>query len=204
MKIKVFPTDLLGANCYLVYNQNQAVVVDPAGVGDELTTVLTTLQLELIAIINTHGHVDHIMGNSWIKARTKAPIMIHEADGTYLDDPDLNLSVWVGGTSLTGPSADVLLVDQQMIEIGDKQLQVIHTPGHTPGCICLYHPDMLLSGDTLFKSAVGRTDLPGGNSHQLKNSLQKLKKLPGDTVVYPGHGQQSTIANEIQHNRYLR
>lgn len=203
MEVKVFVSDLLEANCYLISHQAQGIVVDPAGIGEEVLSYLEENQIKLLAVINTHGHGDHIAGNAWLKEKTGVPIIIHQADAEYLTNTDLNLSSFIG-YEVSGPPADQLLEDGSIIQVGDQELRVIHTPGHTPGGICLLAPGFLISGDTLFKHSVGRSDLPGGDSQILKESIMKLKELPGDTVVYPGHGPSTTIEAEIQHNMFMR
>ena len=205
MDIKRFSTDLFGANCYVVVHQNSAVVIDPAGVKDEVIAYLKARQANLYAIINTHGHIDHIMSNSWLKAETNAPIWIHQGDSRYLTDPELNLSSFILGEKHIGPAADKFLQDQEKIKLGDLDLTVIHTPGHSPGSICLLGESFLFSGDTLFELSVGRSDFPGGNGKVLKESLRKLARIvPETTVVYPGHGQETTMERELAHNPFLR
>ncbi|NLM26480.1 MAG: MBL fold metallo-hydrolase [Firmicutes bacterium] len=203
MKVRVFVTDLLDANCYLISHQDQAIIVDPAGIGEEILEVLKEEQLKLIAVINTHGHVDHIAGNAWLKDKTGAPILIHRDDAEYLTNPDLNLSPFVSN-DIIGPPADQVLDDQTVIHVGGEELKVIHTPGHTPGGICLLGPSFLISGDTLFKHSVGRSDFPGGDSRVLRESILKLKQLPPETIVYPGHGESTTIGDEIKYNMFMR
>ncbi len=205
MEVKRFSTQLLGANCYVVVNHNSAVVIDPAGVTDEVTAYLRAIQANLYAIINTHGHIDHIMSNAWLKAETNAPIWIHQGDSQYLIEPELNLSNLVLGEKYIGPAADRFLQDQEKIELGDASLTVIHTPGHSPGSICLLGSGFLFSGDTLFELSVGRSDFPGGNAKVLKESLRKLARtVPETTVIYPGHGRETTMERELVHNPFLR
>lgn len=205
MDVITFPTELLGANCYLVIHQGQSVVVDPAGI--DLTYLEESLiqhQTEIIAIINTHGHIDHTMANGQLKNKFNAPIMIHKADSDYLTDSELNLSAQILGIEINEPSADQLLLDNQEIEVGDLSLTVVHTPGHTPGGICLLGPDFLLSGDTLFRASIGRSDFPGGDPAVLKESINKLKTLEPELIIYPGHGPQSTIEYELANNPFMR
>lgn len=205
MEVIKFPTDLLDVNCYLVINQGQALVIDPAGIEfAELETVLSQHQATIVGIINTHGHIDHTFGNGELKNYVDAPIMIHEADAEYLTNPELNLSSLVIGREVSEPSADQLLTDNQKIKLGDTELTVIHTPGHSLGSICLKGPDFLISGDTLFRASIGRSDLPGGDPDVLKTSIDRLKELSPELVVYPGHGPQSTIEYELAHNPFMR
>lgn len=205
MEVITFPTELLGANCYLIVHQGQAIVVDPAGIDlTYLEDSLVRQQAEIIAIINTHGHIDHTMANGKLKEKFKVPIMIHEADSNYLTDATLNLSTQILGVEVNEPGADQLLTDNQLIELGDFDLTVIHTPGHTPGGICLLGSDFLLSGDTLFRASIGRSDLPYGDPVALKESINRLKTLEPGLIVYPGHGPQSTIEYELANNPFMR
>jgi len=204
MELQCFTTELLDTNCYVVIEDKVAIVVDPAGIGAELLTFLAERQAQLMAIINTHGHIDHILQNTWLQEHTGAPIWVHEAESPYLLDPELNLSSWILGEPRTSPAAARYLHDGEEIKLGSLTITVLHTPGHSPGSICLLGPGFLISGDTLFQCSVGRTDFPGGSVSKLQQSLQRLKELPADTVVYPGHGSKTTIAQELIHNPFLR
>lgn len=193
----------MGQNCYVVYGQNEAIIIDPIDNDVQVLDFLKQNDLKVVGIVNTHGHFDHITGNVWFKEQTGAPIMIHEADQAFLYNHNLNLSELIG-VSIKASKADQILIDGSEITIGDEKLTVLHTPGHTPGCICLYSEGILISGDTLFKQSIGRTDLPGSNFEQLIASLEKIKQLPQDTKIYPGHGESTTLAAELQNNPYLQ
>ncbi len=201
MDVKIFRTKAFDENCYLLYGKSEAIIVDPADPSGGLLDFVG--KRRIVAIVNTHGHVDHIAGNSWFKQRTQASVMIHEADEEYLNNPILNLSSLVG-QQIVGPPADRLLQNGSELTIDGEKIQVIHTPGHTPGSICLSAEGILLSGDTLFFQSIGRTDFPGGNARQLQLSLKSLRRLAKETVVYPGHGRSTTIGEEILQNPYLR
>lgn len=205
MKIETIPVGALGANCYLVYDENtkEAMIVDPGGEGKKIMSEVIRLQLEIKYIVNTHGHVDHIAANGEVKDATKAPLLIHEDDANMLTNANHNLSAYVG-PSISKPSSDKLLKDGDTLVIGEKEIKVIHTPGHTPGGICLLCDKVLLSGDTLFQFSVGRSDLPGGSHKQLINSIKtRLLVLEDDVVVYPGHGPTTTIGDEKRMNPFL-
>lgn len=202
--VVLFQTDLLDANCYLVINQGYAIVIDPSGIDMKFIEYINNHKAKLTGIIDTHGHIDHIMGNGLVKQNTNATLMIHEADSEYLTNPDLNLSIVVLGKEYTGPDPDRLLQDGDQIKLGDQSIEIMHTPGHTPGGICLKGPGFLISGDTLFQSSIGRSDLPGGNPVKLKASIDKLKMLHKETVVYPGHGESTTIKRELKMNPFMR
>lgn len=155
-------------------------------------------------IINTHGHIDHIAFNKKFKDLYGADILIHENDAPWLgEQQDSELFAYVGASE--SPPADRLLRDGEEITVGNIRLEVIHTPGHTPGGISLRHDDFTLTGDTLFAEGVGRTDLPGGSYEQMIESIRtKLLTLPEETVIYPGHGEKSTIGDEIENNPFLQ
>ncbi|HHY15721.1 MAG TPA: MBL fold metallo-hydrolase [Firmicutes bacterium] len=159
-------------------------------------------QLQVVAIVNTHGHADHIAGNAWFMEKTGAPLLIHAEEEAYLADGALNLAHMIR-QDLPPLKADRLLKDGDTIALGTGKLEVLHTPGHSPGSISLYFPGSVICGDTLFKSSVGRWDLPRGSHAVLQESLLRLARLPLDTVVYPGHGDSTTIREEIKNNPFL-
>lgn len=193
---------------YLVGDEEsgEALVIDPAAGADQILSEAGRLGLRIGRIVNTHGHVDHIMGNAEMKERTGAPILIHEADAAWMSQQPPSMFQAFGGRP--SPPADAVLRDGDRVELGGLSMEVIHTPGHSPGGICLYIPGAVFTGDTLFVGGVGRTDLPGGSWHTLLESIhRRLFGLPGDTIVYPGHhygsSPKSTIAMERDTNPYL-
>lgn len=204
MQVVSFVVNALQTNCYVVYDAEEAVVVDPGGISNDLLDFLHQEKLKVVAIVNTHGHADHIMGNAWIIEKTEAPLAIHELDAAFLGDPMLHLGPQIG-QDVNTVQAGRKLKDGDLIKVGAGTLEVVHTPGHTPGGIALYSSAsaILLSGDTLFKSSVGRTDLPGSDKNALTESLQRLVKLPPETKVYPGHGPSTTIGEELNSNPFL-
>ncbi len=194
----------LQTNCYLLWSGEEAGVIDPGGPVDEVIQEMDNRQLKLKWIVNTHGHADHIYGNKVLQETYHCPIMIHPADQEMLLSPMANLSAFIG-FYLTSPDAGRLLKGGDLLELGSESLQIIDTPGHTPGGIALYVPDLLFSGDTLFYESVGRTDLPGGDHGQLIQSIKnRLFNLPSRTMVLPGHGPVSSIQHELKSNPYLR
>ena len=203
MMIKQFTTEPLEVNCYVVSNDGLALVIDPGGSGPEILEYLVQHNLRVEAVINTHGHGDHIMANGFIVEATKAALYVHQQDAVYLTDPEQNLSTLMG-EEVVGPTADGFLQDGDTIALGRSALVVLHTPGHTPGSICLLGEGVLFSGDTLFAGSQGRTDLPGGSERAMASSLERLAQLPADTIVYPGHGQTSTIGEERSTNPFLQ
>lgn len=187
----------LHTNCYIVIdNQSQqGAVIDPGGDPEIILQTISEYNVSIKWIINTHGHIDHIAGNSEIKRKTDAKIMIHALDEPMLKDPELNGASWLG-IPFASCNADVIIETLNPITIGTHEFQVFHTPGHSPGSIVLYKDGVIFSGDLLFKGGVGRWDLPGGNKQDLIASLQRLFELPKSTIVYPGHGPRTTIGEE--------
>jgi glyoxylase-like metal-dependent hydrolase (beta-lactamase superfamily II) len=180
----------------------EAVVVDPADNVDELIMLAKGNRLVIRDIINTHGHVDHVMGNAEMQEKTGAKIKIHEAEADYLHKiGDFWLRMFAARKS---PPADETLVDGDRIRVGNYDWQVIHTPGHTPGGICLYNAPygLCLTGDTLFVGSVGRVDGPKASGAQLLNSIQtKLLVLPDETEIFPGHNYGPAPTSTIGHER---
>jgi glyoxylase-like metal-dependent hydrolase (beta-lactamase superfamily II) len=196
-------------NCYVVAcpETRQAAVIDPGAFNPgEVNSILSQLGnngLTAVYVINTHGHIDHIAGNKAIREATGAAILIHRDDAGRLGDGQLNGS-FLFGMDLQSPPADRLLEDGEDIELGGLRLKVLHTPGHTPGGICLLVDGVLFSGDTLFAGSVGRTDLPGGSERAILESIRgKLMALPDATMVRPGHGPRTTIGREKTDNPFL-
>lgn len=192
-------------NIYLLVDDSsgEAVAVDCSIGGDAALKYAEENGIHIALIVNTHGHLDHTYNNALFKERTGAPLAIHSADLPFIERlPEMALS-W-GLSPVRSPQPDLLLEDGQELQVGGMSLQVIHTPGHTPGGICLYSPGVLISGDTLFKGSIGRTDLPGGSFAELIASIRgRLLVLPDDTIVYPGHGPPTTIGHERRFNPFI-
>jgi glyoxylase-like metal-dependent hydrolase (beta-lactamase superfamily II) len=196
-------------NCYIVGcpETKAAAIIDPGAFSTaEVGKIMGLLEHDGLAaeyIINTHGHIDHIAGNGALQKATGAEILIHRADAGCLSDPGLNGSRLFGLEVVSPPPAR-LLEDGDAIGLGRIRFQVLHIPGHTPGCIGLLVDGTLFSGDTLFAGSVGRTDLPGGSDRLIIESIaRKLMVLPDDTSVRPGHGPRTTIGAERQNNPFL-
>ncbi len=206
MIIETISVGPLQVNCYLVgsADSREVFIIDPGDDPGRIRGEIQRLKLVPRAIINTHAHIDHVGGVQQLRTELKIPYFIHEDDVPLLDFLPMQSSQM--GLFLSGvPEPDRLLTDSDMLEIGEFAFQVIHTPGHSPGGICLYGNQTLFSGDTLFAGSVGRGDLPGGNFKQLIMSIrEKLLPLDDDVMVYPGHGPATTIGREKQFNPYLR
>ncbi|MGA2323812.1 MAG: MBL fold metallo-hydrolase [Sedimentisphaerales bacterium] len=196
-------------NCYIVRNNDSAtecLVIDTALDVRELPAFLDQHKLSPVAVILTHGHIDHIAGvNALRKKFPSILIYIHKLDSEMLGDANVNLSI-MAGSSFTAGKADRLIDEGDTIDKAGIRLRVIHTPGHTPGGICLYaeKDGIIFVGDTLFAGSIGRTDFPNGDMKKLIEGIKhKLLMLPDDTVVYPGHGPETTIGREKTDNPFL-
>ena len=203
MKIESIAVGAFCANCYFLVENNEAMVVDPGDDAKKLCDIIDRLKAKVIAIVNTHGHIDHIGANIAVHEHTGADIYIHEDDAEMLGDANLNLSLFTGG-AVHAKSAHKQLRDGDELKLGGATLKVLHTPGHTPGGICLLGDGFVLTGDTLFQASVGRSDFPGGSHQQLINSIKtKLMVLDDEVIVYPGHGPSTTIGYERTRNPFL-
>jgi hydroxyacylglutathione hydrolase len=195
----------LETNCYLVFDPktHEGSVIDPGDDPEIILRRIKSLGLQIRNQILTHGHYDHIGALEQITQATDAEIFIHSFDAYLLKNPIANGSL-LFGRNFNTPQADKQLNDGDVIPVGNQKMKVIHTPGHTRGSICLAGPGFILSGDTLFRNAVGRTDLPGSEPEKLIPSIVKcLMTFPDETSVYPGHGDATTIGHERKRNPYL-
>lgn len=205
---ETFPVGLLGCNCTILGDERtrEAIVVDP---GAEVSRILATLaahQLTVRQIVVTHAHIDHIAGALALKEVTGAPVLYNQADLPLVAIMDQQ-AAWLGTATPEVRSPDHSPVDTEVLTVGDLKAHVLHTPGHTQGSLSLHLPEhnLLLAGDTLFAGSVGRTDLPGGNTHQLLASIHdRLLPLPDNTTVVAGHGVDTTIGAERRSNPFLR
>lgn len=206
MKIKCFQTGMLGVNTYYVCDEKnkKGFIVDPGGYSAKLINAIKEDDCDIEYIILTHGHGDHIGGISFLKEEfkdIKLVACIYEKE--FLADPNMNASLECCGTRIA-LSADIWVDDCDSLKIGDMELKFIHTPGHTPGGMCILIGDTLFSGDTLFKLSIGRTDFPGGSFAEIKKSIhEKLFVLPDDVTVYPGHMGTTTIGIEKRSNPFV-
>ena len=185
-------------NCYIFGDEKEVVVIDPAADYNKIKKFLAENNLKPKAIINTHGHGDHIGANS----NFKLPVWIHELDEEFLTDTVKNLS-GLFGLIIKSPPAAKLLKDKDILKVGGLELEVIHTPGHTPGSICLKCGNIIFTGDTLFQAGIGRTDFPYSSEREVVESIKKRLLIYPDAKIYPGHGPSSTIKQEMEDNPFL-
>ncbi|MBF0584376.1 MAG: MBL fold metallo-hydrolase [Magnetococcales bacterium] len=203
---EIIETGALQVNCQLLgtREQGEAILIDPGGDAERLLKLLARLQLRLTHIINTHGHFDHIGAVAALQERTGALFWIHEADRFLVESAADHAGSW-GLPFGAIPRIDRTIQDQEKLTVAGLQLEVIGTPGHTPGGVCLRWEEGIAVGDTLFAGSVGRTDLPGGNTGQLMASIRDRLLPLGDALVcHPGHGPSTTIGRERRTNPYIR
>jgi len=193
------------ANCYIVGSKqnDEGIIIDPGGNAPEIIKALNVTHLKIKTIVLTHGHADHVAALYDIKSYTGAQVAIHLADNDFLYGSRGYIMMW-GISYRTPDPPDRLLGEGDFIETGDLRFKVIHTPGHTPGSICLYMDNKVFTGDTLMYRGIGMTVLPGSSRRQLIDSIHgRLMVLPDETQLYPGHGRQTTVGAERRNNPHL-
>jgi len=210
MKIERIIVGAYETNCYIIRRNSETaacLIIDPGIEAEPSVRFLEKQGLNPIAVVLTHGHIDHIGGLEALRAKyPDIKVHIHKLDSDMLTGQKSNLSELMGPAFTTKP-ADILLEEYDSIKEAGIELEVLHTPGHTPGGICLYEKNegILFVGDTLFAGSIGRTDFPEGSTSELLKSIRdKLFTLPENTVCYPGHGNRTTIAHEKAHNPFLQ
>ncbi|PAV29070.1 hypothetical protein CIL05_13935 [Virgibacillus profundi] len=206
MNIKSMSLGPLGTNCYIVYNDQTALIVDPGGESNLIIDFLDERRLSAAAILLTHAHFDHIGAVDKLRTFYDIEVYLHEKEASWLENPSLNRSVFFTGDEIKTKSPEHILKPGWM-EVGPFAFEVIHTPGHSPGSVSFVFAEDLyvISGDVLFQQGIGRTDLPGGDMKQLELSIRNhLYKLDDSFAVYPGHGPKTNIAFEKQHNPFFK
>lgn len=204
LSVKTFPVGSLETNLCLIQDENtkESAIVDPGEMSEELDQILKNKTLKYILL--THGHFDHIAQAQRYKNLSGAKIVISEKESEFTKNNALNLSCKYSNIQIKSFDADILVKDGDMINLGDTQIKVMETPGHTVGSVCYIADDKIFSGDTVMKECVGRCDLPTGNSKELRKSIRKICSLTRDYTIYPGHGEATTLDYEKQNNLYFR
>lgn len=197
----------LQCNCSIVGDETtrDAMVIDPGDDIEDVLSIVSKHKLKVQQIVITHAHIDHVGGAMKIRAATGAPILLNQNDHALLKMLDVQAS-WIGMADPGRVEIDLSVMNGDQVKAGPITAQVLHTPGHTEGSICLYFQDekRLIAGDTLFAGSIGRTDLPGGSFEKIIRSLrEKVLALPDDTIVIPGHGSTTTIGEERENNPFL-
>lgn len=209
MRIYPYSVGELQANCYLVQEDKNALLIDPGDAASFLLEEVQRQNLTLLGVLATHGHFDHIMAVGEIQLGVPVPFYIHKKDQFLIDRLESTAEHFLGHKPIVIPPQSINFLTPGEFEISplsqdiegqvNFKFQILHTPGHTPGSVCFYFPEekVIFTGDTLFSGAIGRTDLSYSNKGDMKSSLKKLSTLPEEVTVYPGHGEETIIANEI-------
>ena len=208
MIIKLLTVGPFAANCYIVgsTSTNQGMIIDPGADADTIMRTVQQTGLSISIIVITHAHMDHVGAIREVQQKTNAKFAIHEAEKGFVFSTPMRMLTSLGVSPVKSPPRpDRLVKDGDLIDLGDLHFEVLYTPGHSSGGICLLGHGVVFSGDTLFKLGIGRTDFPGMSHERLMNSIrEKLMVLPDETVVYPGHGPPTTIGDERRGNPFLQ
>lgn len=202
VEIRCMVVGMLQGNCYVVRceDSGRGVIIDPGDEPEHIAEQIEAMKVEPEAILLTHGHIDHTNGASALRKRFRCRVVCHGRDGDMVRGAEATL--W--GLERHPCSVDQEVQDGEVIAVGGREIGIIHTPGHTKGSICFKLDTVLFTGDTLFKGSIGRTDLPGGSDREMMESLRtRLAVLDGATLVYPGHGPETTIEHEKRFNPFL-
>jgi hydroxyacylglutathione hydrolase len=198
MLVEIFTVGMLSTNCYVASSQEtkEAIIIDPgldlSSEAEPILDYIAAKKLNVKFIVNTHGHDDHIKGDVFFQQKFNVPICIHILDEHFIENLEKG-----------NFPRNLLLKDGSLIKLGNEALKVLHTPGHTPGSICLLGEKLVFTGDTLFAGGIGRTDFPGGSMSEMRDSLKKLMELPLNLLLYPGHGETSIIVEEMKSNPFF-
>ena len=201
MKIDTIVVGALQVNCYIVYDEgsHDAIVVDPGDEAEKIIGLIEVQKLKVSRIVCTHGHFDHVGAVTRLKEKTGAAVMLHKGDLDIYMRADKQGALW-GFRIEQPPAPDIHMLEGDELAVGRFRLKVFHTPGHSPGGICLYGEGMIFTGDTIFAGSVGRTDFPGGSITELKRSFARIIALPPETRIFSGHGPLTTVRNEKEDN----
>lgn len=201
MEVLKIETRRLVENIYIIIEGDGAIIIDPGYEFDSLVDLIENRDLKLEKILLTHGHGDHIGSCEQLRAKYNTPVYAHEKERELLLDPNLNLSAAMYGD--ISIDADFYVNEDSEVYFNDHKIEFIYTPGHTIGSQCIKIGENLFTGDTLFRNSIGRTDLPTSSPEDMKNSLEKIKLLDDELIVYPGHNSSSTIGDEKKYNQFL-
>ena len=190
-------------NCYILSMDGAVIIIDPGGDFPCIEKYLKNENIEPDFILNTHGHYDHISAVPDLISNYNIPFYIHKFEEPIIKDPEKNLSSFFSKNGLSLETYNLLEKDEYK-NFNNLGIEIINTPGHTPGSIILKYKNFLFTGDLLFKNGIGRTDLYGGNTDEIRNSLRSLKKMDKDLIVYPGHGEDTSLKSEFKTNYYLQ
>lgn len=199
MRIYPYSVGELQANCYLIQEDKNALLIDPGDAASFLLEEVQRQNLTLVGILATHGHFDHVMAVGELQLGVPAPFYIHKKDQFLIDRLESTAEHFLGHKPIIIPPQKTTFLPSSELQISNFEFKILHTPGHTPGSVCFYFPEekVVFTGDTLFAGAIGRTDLSYSNKADMKVSLRKLAALPEEVTVHPGHGEETIIANEI-------
>jgi len=203
-KIHPLVVGQLQTNCYVITSRSEGIIVDPGDEPERILRFIKDIDATPTRIVATHTHFDHVLSVDGIRKATKAPFLIHRDDLPMLESMQSRVRQIMGFEVPAPPKVDGYLKDGDVVRVGDETIRVLHTPGHSPGSISLVGDGYVLTGDALFNQSIGRTDLPGGDLETLIHSIrERLFKLDDDTIVYPGHGPETTIGDEKLANPFV-
>jgi hydroxyacylglutathione hydrolase len=204
MNIDTIVVGPLQVNCYIVYAEgsNDAIVVDPGEEAEKIIGLIEDRKVKVSRIVCTHAHFDHVGAVTKLKEKTGAAVMLHKGDLDIYMRADKQGALW-GFCTEQPPPPDMFILEGDEIAVGGFRLKVLHTPGHSPGGICLYSEGLVFTGDTIFAGSVGRTDFPGGSLTELKKSFARIIALPPETRIFSGHGPMTTVKNEKEDNFFV-
>lgn len=201
LKLVVGP---LSTNCYVVYSPKlgEAIIIDPGGSLERILSSIERLGVNVAGILATHCHFDHIYAVNGLIKRWRVKFYVHRREVEILGYSRDAVALWLGDVRWEPPKPDVL-IEEGELTIGGIRLTVIHTPGHTPGSVCVIVGNRIFTGDTLFRGGIGRTDFKGGDEDAMVNSLRRLSELPDNLIVHPGHGPDTTLGYEKASNPFM-